>query len=82
MKTIIPFILIVAGASVTMSQNLESKETLSHGQDQTPAMPSQMLPIPLRQFSPKIIFRKLHPDPEHCYQVKKIDYLANFILFR
>ena len=62
-------IQIVVGVAATLSQNLESKETLSHRHEQTPAMPTQLLPIPLRQFSPKIIFRKLHPDPEHCYQV-------------
>jgi len=62
MKTtilIIAFMLI--GVS---SQRLESEEVLSHRrhQEQSPALPPPFLP--------RIIFRKLHPDPEHCYQVK------------
>ena len=69
-------IFLIVGVATAMSQNLESKETLSHRLEQTPAMPLQLLPMPLRQFSPKIIFRKLHPDPEHCYQVYTKTYLV------
>jgi len=49
---------------VSSSQRLEPEEAMTHRrhQDQSPALPSFL--------SPRIIFRKLHPDPEHCYQVK------------
>ena len=56
----ITFTLLVAFAT---GQRFEFEDALSHRrqQEQTPALPPPMLP--------RITFRKLHPDPEHCYQM-------------